>query len=379
MRRYLSQLLIAILCLTVLAGCQPSGVTVESPPPPVEESPAVPVPTEAPAESRPPAESPSPSVEPAPETPPAETEEPTGEPVPPVEPYLFGSFVEESEPVEADWFRDAAFVGDSRTEGLQLFSGLRKGDFFWGKGMNVFKAVNREVKAVRLGEETVSVLEALERKEYAKVYIMMGINELGYPVGSYEEGLRTLVDQVKALQPHAVIYLQTLPPVNEGMAMAHGLGSYIKNTKVNSFNKVICRVAWEKQVALLDVASEFRTEAGELAAEMAADGVHFFRQGYADWYAYLKKHTVDPAAYANGVPLEAPVVPDVPTPPVYTPPPAESEPPAATETPAPTEVPTEPTDSAPPASEETELPAETADPVPSESELPVQTQTPGTP
>ena len=382
MRRYLPVLLIVILCLGSLCACQPAGPAADSTPPLTEQTQPVPTQTQPAEVTPPPSETPSqPSVEETP--PPAET----AEPGPDVVPYSFGAAVEETEPVEMEWFEDAAFVGDSRTEGLQLFSGLRAGDFFWGKGMNVFKAVDRETKVVRQGEETLSILEALERKEYAKVYIMIGINELGYAVSSYESGLRALVDEVKTIQPNAVIYLQTLPPVNEGVAMAHGLGSYVKNSKVNAFNEVIWRVAWEKQVALLDVASVYRTEAGELAAEMAADGVHFYRQGYAAWYAYLKSHTVDPAAYENGVPLETPVVPDVPEPPVYTPPPVESQNPAVTESPAPAETPavtetpapTEPpaeTETPDPAQSETPTPAESQMPVPTESSSPVETETP---
>ena len=45
--------------------------------------------------------------------------------------YTFGQSVPESEEVEESWFEDAVFLGDSRTEGLQLYSGLHEGDFFW--------------------------------------------------------------------------------------------------------------------------------------------------------------------------------------------------------------------------------------------------------
>ena len=47
----------------------------------------------------------------------------------------------------------------------------------------------------------------------------------------------------KELQPNAVIYLQTLPPVNEGKAAENGLGSYINNTNVNAFNEIIVETA----------------------------------------------------------------------------------------------------------------------------------------
>jgi hypothetical protein len=220
--------------------------------------------------------------------------------------YWFGQPVEESEPVEDEWFRDAVFLGDSRTEGLQIYSGLRDGDFFWRRGMSVFQVNDPEKRFFEVNGLKMTMLEALGQTSYEKVYIMIGVNELGYPAASYGKGLRSMIDQVKVLQPEAVIYLQTLPPVNETLAAQNGLGSYINNTNVDAFNQVIVQVAWEKQVALLDVASVFRTEQGDLAEDMASDGVHFYREGYTLWYDYLKTHTLDPEVYASGQTPEEP-------------------------------------------------------------------------
>lgn len=51
-------------------------------------------------------------------------------PAPEVLPYAFGTPLEESDPVEDDsFFDDAVFLGDSRTHGFQLYSGLTHGDF----------------------------------------------------------------------------------------------------------------------------------------------------------------------------------------------------------------------------------------------------------
>ena len=304
------------LCLCLLAGCGAQSAPTEPPSQPIPATEAVESP--APAESAVPDPAADETVSPLPEVP----EEPT----PQVEPYFFGQPVAESEEVEENWFEDAVFLGDSRTEGLQLFSGLRTGDFLWYKGMSVFKVDDPKYKYIEVDGQAMTMMEALALKQYGKVYIMIGINELGYAAGSYEEALRTMIDRVKEIQPDAVIYLQTLPPVNERVAHEKGLGSYIKNSRVIAFNKAIYRVAWEKQVALLDVAEVYRTEAGDLADDMAVDGVHFYRQGYARWYEYLKTHTLDPASYAAGVPLDEAIVPDVPVPPEYVPPSPEPSP-----------------------------------------------------
>lgn len=80
------------------------------------------------------------------------------------------------------------------------------------------------------------------------------------------------------------------------------MGSYINNTNVNAFNEIIVETAKEKQVALLDVAHVFRSEQGDLPADMASDGVHFKKDGYQLWYAYLRCHVLTAEEYANAQP-----------------------------------------------------------------------------
>lgn len=375
MKRRCSLTMILAFLLAFLAACgqmeTPSSEPAES---------ASPVQS---AESLPPPETEEPSPETVESTSPSP--EVSEEPTPQIDPYLFGRPVEEGEAVEESWFEDAVFLGDSRTEGLQLFSGLKTGDFIWYKGMSVFKVDDPNYRRIEVDGQAMTMMEALALKEYGKVYIMIGINELGYPADSYKEALAVMVDRVKEIQPDAVIYLQTLPPVNEAVAKAKGLGSYIKNEKVNAFNEAIYQVAWEKQVALLDVAETYRTENGDLAADMAADGVHFYRQGYSLWYEYLKTHTADPERYAAGVPLDEPIVPVVPAPPSPEPTPsATPEPDPGTESGpvAGESVETAPSEEPPPAetvSPDPAGPVETETPEPSESvpaETPVPAQTP---
>lgn len=342
MRQILLALCGAALCL--LAGCgQPDASgTQPLPSAPEPSASAAVIPTPAPA--------PSLSAEPVPEA----TPEPSPEPTSTAEPYWFGLPVEESDPVEESWFEDAVFLGDSRTEGLQIYSGLHAGDFFWHRGMTVFRVDDPEKKVIEVQGEKMTMMEALAQKSYAKVYIMIGVNELGYPVSSYDKGLREMVDKVKELQPGAVIYLQTLPPVNEQVAADNGLGSYVNNTNVNAFNDVVIQTAKDKEVALLDVASAFRTEQGDLAADMAADGVHFRKAGYQLWYEYLKTHTLDPESYAAGQP--APEQPDSSVPSA----PAEPEPTSSVIQAGPAEP--EPTNSA--------VPADPAGPAPSSGPAP---------
>lgn len=264
---------VCTLCLALLAGCGGSGggsaTGQSSPPSPSQEAPT-----------------------------PEPTPSPTPEPTPAYPLYEFGTALEESEPVADDTFFDTAvFLGDSRTEGLQLFSGLKNGTFYWARGMSVFRADSNDYRVFDVDGEQLTLVGTLSKKQYESVYIMIGINELGYPAERYEEGMAALIDKVIAAQPNAVIYLQTLPPVNDAVARQNGLASYINNAQVDLFNEAIVRVAREKKVVLLDTASAYRGADGQLPAELASDGAHFVYSGYTIWADYLRCHVMDPERY----------------------------------------------------------------------------------
>ena len=279
MRRKLSCCLAIALMLTLLAGCGgPSAAQTDSPAP---ESQAV-------------------ETDPMPATPepaPTPTPEPTPTPLPwPV--YEFGVPVEESEPAEDDGiFENALFLGDSRTEGLELFGGLKHGTFYWARGLTAFRVDDEKYKIVSIDDETFTVMEALRRQSFDAVYIMIGVNELGYSAESYEAGLSALVDGVVEAQPEAVVYLQIMPPLNDNLCRANGLASYINNDNLQKFNEAIQRVAAEKKVALLNTAEVYTGEDGQLPAELANDGCHFAYRAYSLWANYLRGHIIDRERY----------------------------------------------------------------------------------
>lgn len=237
---------------------------------------------------------------------PVEMSEPVEEPIPwvtdiqvepwPVEPVeepfvpCTVGLMPESEPVAEEWFADAVFLGDSRTDGLHLYSGMKDATFFSYKGLSVFSIDSKE--CITLGEEKVTVLQALAREQYAKVYIMLGINELSYTDGQkFKDAYTELVIAVREIQPDADIYLQLQPPVNEKVAKAKGLSENITNERVELFNALIAEVAEEQETGLVNVWETLADEEGSLPAELTSDGVHMKREGYEIWYTYLRSHT----------------------------------------------------------------------------------------
>lgn len=233
---------------------------------------------------------------------PTPTPEPTPEPTPapePVQALDFTQPVPESAPVESGYFDDAVFIGDSRTDGLKLYGGVEGADFIQHTGISVFDVGAKKV--IRIDGEKYTVLEALALKQYKKVYLMLGVNELGH---NNDEGFRqeyaALVDKLRELQPDAILYLQNLVSINPAKAKANSQPSYVTNEKITDYNAIIAGIAADKHAALVDVDAALVGEDGILPREGTTDGVHFTKDYYVRWYDYLKIHAVDADAYWVG-------------------------------------------------------------------------------
>ena len=239
---------------------------------------------------------------PPPTTPPPDTTPPLPAVTPALQPYDFSQPAPLAEAVDDDYFSDAVFIGDSRTEGFYLYSGIKGSHFLCHQGLTIYDMGKKAV--IRRGEDKLTVLEALAQEQYGKVYIMLGVNELGYPddekfAQTYADFLRS----VRQLQPEALLYVQALVPINTAIAQAHNQPGYVNNDRIATYNTLIAQVAQEAGAVLVSVDQALvDPDTGEPPAECTADGVHFKRKGYQDWFAYLKTHTVDPEAYWAGQP-----------------------------------------------------------------------------
>lgn len=219
-------------------------------------------------------------------------EEPSSEPEPtgPVMLEEIVGLIPLCEPVDDIWFEDAVFIGDSRTDGMKLYGGIKNATYFSYKGLSVFSIDEKE--CITLDGEKVTVLDAVSRGTYGKVFVMLGINEIGYKdLDAFKQAYSDLVLTLKELQPEADIYLQLQPPANETVAKQKGTYTHVTNERIQLFNSLIAEVAEEQQTALLDIWDALADENGVLPADITADGVHMVREGYQIWADYLRTHT----------------------------------------------------------------------------------------
>jgi len=234
----------------------------------------------------------------------------TPEPKAPV--YDFSQPAPEGNTVDNSYFDDAAFVGDSRTDGFMLYSGIGTGENLTSNGLSTFRLA--EKKALTINGEKYTLLEALALKEYGKVYLSLGINELGYGSkndNSFYSSYCAAIDEIRRLQPDAVIYIQGLIPLNEKQIEEYNGNKYnLTNDHLRTFNELLRQAAEEKQVVYLDLYTEFADESGALPEEDSRDGVHLKREPCKRWLDYLKTHTVDfNALYPDGPPMPEPAEP----------------------------------------------------------------------
>lgn len=191
-----------------------------------------------------------------------------------------------------DDFSDACFIGDSRTLGLGLNCDKAKADFYASQGLNISSALTDQVIELQNGNMG-TVLEAVAQREYKRIFVMFGINELGWPypenfVEKYEE----LIEGIKAAQPNATIYVQSILPV---AASAVNNDAVFTNENINAFNAYVEQAANETGVNYLDINGYFKDNSGMLPEDAAADGIHFVRDYCLKWIDLLAYLVPQPA------------------------------------------------------------------------------------
>ena len=201
----------------------------------------------------------------------------------------YGEFIT----VGDDYFEagDAAFIGDSRMQGFGLYSGLKNLNMFADKGYAIYTVFTKPVFDTLTGKVTLLQEMELNAGKYRKIYIMFGINEMGWANDEkFAQCYYQLIDMIKYYQPDAVIYVQSVLHVTKEKALA---APKFSNENVDRRNEVIKKVAEDEHVCYLDLNSVYNDEEGYLPSECTSDGVHIKADYMKVWVDYLKTHAVE--------------------------------------------------------------------------------------
>lgn len=255
-----------VLCLTNRDG---DAHTAEQPLPPPEEE------TTQPAET-------AETDEPLPEAPTDEGDAPETETVPdtPQEHSITPPYHDEAAP--DDYFEDALFFGNSLLEGLGVYSlvyddNIAKAKFDTATSMTIFGAADYISDAANGG--------------YGKIYIGLGLNEIGYDHEAIREENEKAIDTIRAGNPDAIIYLFSLTPISQYRS---GNDDLYNNTNAAAISQVLREVAEEKDCYFMDMVPVLAGSDGYLPSDVTTDGVHFVKEYYTNWYDYLEHNYVLP-------------------------------------------------------------------------------------
>ena len=181
---------------------------------------------------------------------------------------------------------DALFIGDSRTVGLMEYSGMDGADYFCTVGMSVYNIHKKPVSVPNVGKVTLT--ELLNGKKYGKIYVMLGVNEVGYKFSSTAEKYSELVEFIKDKQPNAVIFIQANLHVSKSRSDSDKV---VNNIAINGLNTELSKLADGKSIFYLDANILFDDEAGGLSADKSEDGTHLYAKYYREWGEWIIRQT----------------------------------------------------------------------------------------
>ncbi len=214
----------------------------------------------------------------------------------------FTPLVSQSAETELTYFDDVVFVGDSVSVMLQYYcastKALGNAKFLCAGSLSATNALwgvsDQSVHPTYQGKKML-VEDGVAASGAKKVYIMLGINNIGYGVSRAKEDMVTLIDRILAKAPGCQIYIQSVTPMASSSII---VSEMLNNDKIVEYNNAMLAVCEEKGWYFVNVAEVFRDENGCLPTSDCSDngsmGIHFTNAAAEKWVEYLKTHTKTP-------------------------------------------------------------------------------------
>lgn len=188
---------------------------------------------------------------------------------------------------DISYFDDALFIGDSRTVGLYEYGGLGNAEVFAHSGMSIYKVFKEEFE-LRSGE-MVMLGEILHKRQFGKIYIMLGINELGYDFDQTVERFGEAIVRIQEAQPGATIFIQANLHITDEKAEQSDI---FNNENIDRYNQAISELADGKTIFYLDANTLYDDENGCLSKEFTTDHAHILGKYYVDWVDFILQNAV---------------------------------------------------------------------------------------
>ena len=203
--------------------------------------------------------------------------------------------------VDAAWFDDAAFVGDSVTLKLSYYAAatgcLGNAQFFasgsLGSANAMWELSNTQAVHPSYQGQTMLVEDCVAASGATKLFIMLGMNDIAvYGIDGAVENYQTLLERILAKSPGLTVYVQSMTPTTSTSSL---LGQSINSDNIRAYNDKLQQLCQQQGWHYVDVASVMYDESGQyLRSDYCSDpddmGVHFTETGCQAWVDYLYGH-----------------------------------------------------------------------------------------
>ncbi len=213
----------------------------------------------------------------------------------------------EAKPVTFD---NTLFIGDSRTEGIRIFSYVAKetnAHFYSSTGVSVFQISFAKPEGGVLKEKFDSGVystldDVLATEKYEYIFLMLGINEVGGDLANNAKAYGTFVEKLRQAQPDAVIVLQGNLHVTKWRSDENRWG--VNNAAIDALNAAQAEHADEENnIYYIDPNTLFDGPDGGLDTTIAdAEGAHFSDYNQYNIWCNWMKVEVETLVYGGAVP-----------------------------------------------------------------------------
>ena len=187
--------------------------------------------------------------------------------------------------VDDSYFSDALFIGDSRTDGLWLYSTPGDCKHYSGTSMTIYKVMDSDLEAYGY----TGLRNLLKGIQFGKIYIMFGINECGYSTSSFAAKYREVIEEIRSYQPNAIIYIESICYVTQKHEANYPV---FATENIKEKNAAIQVLANDKDIFYLEINDALNDGTDHLPSEYTGDGVHLKASCYRYWHDYLLEHAV---------------------------------------------------------------------------------------
>lgn len=172
---------------------------------------------------------------------------------------------------------DIIFLGDSLTDNCE-----------WSELFDNTDIKNRGIA----GDTTEGILnriDSITKSNPRKIFIMVGINDIGDGVSSDEtiKNYKSIIDSIKNKSPKTEIYIQSILPCNSNLMDKNERNERRNIKNITKINEKLINLANSEKCIYIDLYKIFKDSNNELDSKYSIDGIHLNSDGYMLWKKYI--------------------------------------------------------------------------------------------